>query len=144
MAGPSALGWAGATDENINEIASEDYLQGFIENDNLKVYVGKTRNKIVGFCATRKIDEGSVELAGIIVRQDQVDKGVGTGLFRMAERDAVEDGFATMLVKTESNNNRALSFYKNKGFREQRQVIEELNKVKVNLTVLTLALRRGL
>lgn len=143
LAGPSALGWTGATDENIAEIASESSLQRFIGNVNLSVFIGKARETVVGFCALRKIDDCSVELAGIIVRQDQVGKGIGTGLFEMAKKEAVRSGFTTMLVKTESNNYKALRFYRSKGFAGEDEVVEEINRNKVNLTVLKLNLEKN-
>ena len=142
LAGPSALGWTGATDENIEEIASESFLRGFIGTQNLKVFVGKTGENVVGFCAIRKIDDRLLELAGIIVRQDQLGKGVGNDLLEKARKEAVESGFTNMVVKTECTNERALSFYRSKGFVEQEQVVEELNGAKVNLTVLKLNLRK--
>jgi ribosomal protein S18 acetylase RimI-like enzyme len=140
LAGSSALGWTGATDENIAEIASDSFLRGFLHNPHLKVFVSKTEGKIVGFCAIRKIDDASLELAGIVVRQDHLGKGIGTDLFQKARKEAVKSGFTTMIVKTESNNERALAFYRSKGFVEQEQVIEEVNGVKVNLTTLKLNL----
>jgi len=45
LAGPSALGWTGATDENIEEIASESFLQRFIGNPNLKAFISKRGKK---------------------------------------------------------------------------------------------------
>lgn len=140
LAGPSALGWIGATDENIAEIASDSYLQGLLGNPNLKVFISKIEEDVVGFCAIRKIDDRSLELAGIIVRQDLLGKGIGNDLFQKARQEAVESGFTTMVVKTESTNDRALSFYRSRGFVEQEHVVEELNGAKVNLTVLKLNL----
>jgi ribosomal protein S18 acetylase RimI-like enzyme len=142
LAGHSALGWAGATEENIEEISSESFLHRLVDNPNLKVFVGKTGENVVGFCVTRKIDDQTVELAGIIVRQDQLGKGIGSDLFKLTKRRAVECGFATMIVKTESTNERALSFYRKKEFVEEKQVVEELINAKVNLTVLKLDLKR--
>ena len=47
LAGPSALGWTGADDENIKEIASESYLQAFVGNPNLRIFVSKTAKKLL-------------------------------------------------------------------------------------------------
>jgi len=141
LARPSALGWTGANEESIEEIASESFLQGFIGNLNLKVFIGKQGEEVVGFCTIRKIDDQILELAGIIVRQDQLGKGIGTDLFERAKKEAVKSGFATMIVKTEVTNERALSFYRSKGFVEQEQVTEEINGAKVALTVLKLCLQ---
>jgi ribosomal protein S18 acetylase RimI-like enzyme len=140
LAGSSALGWTGATDENITKIASDSFLRGLLHNPHLKVFVSKTEGKIVGFCAIRKIDDASLELAGIVVRQDHLGKGIGTSLFQKARKEAAKSRFTTMIVKTESDNERALAFYRSKGFVEQEQVVEEVNGVKVNLTILKLSL----
>ena len=77
-----------------------------IGNPNLKVFIGKTGEEVVGFCAIRKMDCQLLELAGIIVREDQTGKGIGNDLLEMAKKEAVESGFTTMLVKTESTNKR--------------------------------------
>jgi ribosomal protein S18 acetylase RimI-like enzyme len=140
LAGPSALGWIGATDENITEIASDSFLLGLIGNPNLKVFVCKIGKEVVGFCATRKIDCQLLELAGIIVREDQTGKGIGSELLKIAKKEAVKSGFTTMLVKTESTNKRALSFYRSKGVVEQEKVLEKLNAIEANLTVLKINL----
>jgi ribosomal protein S18 acetylase RimI-like enzyme len=140
LAGPSALGWTGATDENISEIASEGYLQGFVGNPDLKVFISRIGENVVGFCALRGIDDRHIELAGIVVRQDQLGRGVGTDLLEAAKKQAITSGFAAMLVKTESNNDRALSFYRRKGFVEGEHVVEEISGTHVNLTVLKLDL----
>lgn len=47
-----------------------------------------------------------------------------------------------MLVKTESTNERALLFYKEKGFLEEGKTAEELNNRNVELPVLKLFLRK--
>jgi ribosomal protein S18 acetylase RimI-like enzyme len=140
LAGSTALGWTGATDENITEIASESFLLGLIGNPNLKVFISKIGEEVIGFCAIRKIDSQLLELAGIIVREDQTSKGIGNDLLKMAKKEAEKSGFTTMLVKTESTNKRALSFYRSKGFIEQEQVLEKLNGTEVNLTILKINL----
>jgi ribosomal protein S18 acetylase RimI-like enzyme len=118
------------------------YLQAFVGNPNLKIFVSKTGEKIVGFCAVRKIDDRLLELAGIAVRQDQLGKGIETDLFEMARKEAVVSGFTTMLVKTESANRRALSFYRSKGFVAEKHVIEEISGTRADLTVLKINLRK--
>lgn len=72
----------------------------------------------------------------------QLSKGIGTDLFEVAWKRAVVSEFTTMLVKTESTTDRALSFYRSKGFVEEEQVVEEVSGTKVNLTVLKLNLRK--
>jgi hypothetical protein len=70
LAGSSALGWTGAIDENIQEITSENFLQGLIGKPNLRVFVDREGKEVLGFCAIRMVNAESVELAGIFVRQD--------------------------------------------------------------------------
>jgi ribosomal protein S18 acetylase RimI-like enzyme len=140
LVGASALGWTGATNENIREIASEDFLRGTVENPDLTVFIDKAEEEILGFCALRKINTNLVELAGIVVRQDHIGKGIGSTLFEKAKTAAVESGFTEMSVKTESANEGALSFYKEKGFVEQETVTESLNNEKVSLMVMKLEL----
>lgn len=130
LAGPAALGWTGATDENIKEIASESFLRGLVGNPNLRVFIGKLGEDVAGFCAIRKVDSHIVELAGIVVRQDQQGKGIGSELFMKAKGEAVDQEFTTMLVKTEPANEEALSFYQRKGFVERESVVEEFNGAK--------------
>jgi len=142
LAGRSALGWTGATDENIEKITSESFLQQFIRNPSIKVFISKKGEKVVGFCATRKMDDRAVELAGIIVRQDQIGKGIGTDLFERARKEATRSGFTTMLVKTEPTNDRALHFYRRKGFAENKQIVEEISGAEVKLAVLKLTLKK--
>jgi len=81
-------------------------------------------------------------LAGIIVRQDQIGKGIGTDLFEITRKEAVKSRFTIMLVKTEPTNERALRFYRSKGFVEKGQIVEEISEAKVNLIVLKLNLRK--
>lgn len=140
LAGSSALGWTGATDENIAEVSSESFLLGLIGNLDLKVFICKIGKEVVGFCAIRTVERKSLELAGIIVREDQTGKGIGNSLIRIAKKEAVKSGFTTMLVKTEPINERALSFYRSVGFVEQERAIEKLNGIEVSLTVLRVSL----
>ena len=55
LAGPSAFGWTGATDESRGEISSEDFLKELVENHNVRVYVNRIGKDIVGFCVFRKM-----------------------------------------------------------------------------------------
>ncbi len=140
LAGPSGLGWTGATDENIGEIASDSFLKGLFEDPHVRLFICKKEQQMVGFCAIRRINAKSVELTGIIVRQNHLGKGIGSELFKFAKKVAVESGFATMLVKTESNNLKALHFYSQMGFVVKERVFEVMNDEKVSLTILRLKL----
>ncbi len=54
LAEPSGLGWTGATDENIREIASDSFLKGLFEDPHVKLFICKKEQQIVGFCAIRR------------------------------------------------------------------------------------------
>ncbi len=58
-----------------------------MDNSELTVFIYKQTEDVLGFCATRKTDIDSIELAGIIVRQDNLGKGIGTSLFETAKKD---------------------------------------------------------
>jgi ribosomal protein S18 acetylase RimI-like enzyme len=116
QAGPDALGWAGANQSNIQEISSEDFISSLLSQPEAKVIAFSENERIVGIAVIRKIDQNSVELAGIIVQEDAKGKGIGTKLLKMAIDSAKELGFRTVHVKTETNNRNAISFYKKNGF----------------------------
>jgi len=88
LAGPSALGWACATEKNIKEIASDSFLCKLVDDQNLRVFIARAGDKVIGFCALRRMDSQTSELAGIIVHQDHQGKGVGSSLFKVVKQEA--------------------------------------------------------
>lgn len=76
-AGSGALGFAGATEETIKEVASEEFLRERLSNRNVKMYVVEGEGSVLGFAATRKIDENSLELSGLILLESATGKGLG-------------------------------------------------------------------
>ena len=143
LAGPGALGWTGATEETISEIASEQYLEGLLANPNLKFFVTEENGEITGFAANRIQDASTMELAGIMVRQDLLDKGIGTLLISKCIDHATNSGFAKMQVKTETSNQRAIQFYVKKGFVQVGEAVETVDDSKVKVAVLELALSQS-
>ena len=139
-AGPEALGWIGATEEVIRDLASRNHLKSLLADPNVKMFFAIDNGKGVGFAANRKISNKEVELAGIIVIQDSVGRGYGSALFEKARNWAVDHKYGRMIVKTEQNNDRAISFYKSKGFRETEKVVEEVYGKQVSIVVLELDL----
>ena len=77
-AGPQALGWTGATEDTIHDIASEESLIGLVSDPKLKFFVCEENAEITGFAANRVQDASTIELAGIIVRDDLLGKGIGS------------------------------------------------------------------
>ncbi len=116
-AGPDAPGFSGATEEIIAEIAAPDAIRTRIGGPERRMFVAYDADEAVGFAATRVRSTTDVELAGIVVLQSMVGKGIGTPLVEAAVRRCRDLGFETMRVSTEIDNERALGFYQARGFR---------------------------
>ena len=142
QAGPEALGWAGATESNIQEISSEGFISSLLSNPETKVFAFSQDGRILGIAVNRKMDESTVELAGIIVQQDAIGKGIGTALLKSAIISAKELGFLSMRVKTETNNENAISFYRENGFTEVSMEDQEVDGKAVKVVNLTLSLKK--
>jgi len=140
IAGPSAWGWTGASEENVRALASVEYLEALIANPKMRIYVAREDRRIVGFAATRELDAKTVELAGIIVDEYHTGKGVGTALAKKAVDVASRLRYREVTVKTETFNKRAIGFYERNGFAKAGTVTEEVEGKKIDLVVL----RRGL
>lgn len=141
QAGPEALGWAGATESNIQEISSEEFISSLLSKPKTKVFAFSQDGRIVGIAVNRKMDESTVELAGVIVQQDALGKGIGTALLKSAIASAKELGFLSIRVKTETNNQNAISFYRKNGFTEFGMGEEEVDGKAVKVVNLTLSLK---
>ncbi|MGD0550012.1 MAG: GNAT family N-acetyltransferase [Candidatus Bathyarchaeia archaeon] len=139
-AGPKALGWTGATDDTIHEISSEESLMRLVSDPKLKFFVCEENGEIAGFAANRVQDASTIELAGIIVRDDLLGKGIGSILISKCVGSARDAGFASMVVKTEASNERAISFYVKRGFVRLGNAVETVDNSKVELATLKLVL----
>ena len=139
-AGPGALGWTGATEDTIQEISSEKYLKKLLSNSNMRFFSSEENGEITGFAVNRVQDSSTMELAGIIVREDLLGKGIGSLLLSKCIEFATEAGFVNMVVKTETSNERAINFYMKKGFIRLGETVEAVENSKLELTVLKLTL----
>lgn len=141
QAGPNALGFTGATENVVEEIASTEHLKSLIEDKDTTIFICKMDDKIVGFCTNRRIDDQTVELAGIIVLQELTGRGIGSMLFEKAKSEAISDNFCFMVVKTEAYNRRAISFYTKKGFKKIDEREEDVLGTKVKIANLVINLK---
>ncbi len=116
-AGPDAPGFAGATEEVIAEIATPEAIRSRIGGPERRMFVAYEGQQPVGFAAIKALNENEVELAGIVVLQSMVGRGIGTPLIEAAVHTCRELGFSRMTVSTEVDNERALAFYLARGFR---------------------------
>jgi ribosomal protein S18 acetylase RimI-like enzyme len=138
--GPNAPGWAGASDEVIEDISSPETIRSRIGGPDRRMFLAWAGSRVVGFAATRRTSRTSVELAGIVVLADLVGRGVGTPLLGAAVQAATDEGFDRMTVRTEANNDRALGFYRSRGFEERAGVTEQVGDTQVELVELDRAL----
>jgi len=135
-AGPGALGWSGATQEDIAEISSPAFLRELAQDPEADFFVAKDGGKVVGMAVNRARSASEVELSGIIVMQRLVGRGIGSGLLMKSEEAAMARGAGRLKVKTEVENLRALAFYVGKGFRKGGESLERVGKVEVRTVVL--------
>ena len=116
QAGPEAPGFAGATEEVIDEIAAPEAIRARIGGPQRRMFLAWQEDRVVGFAATRRLTGDSIELAGVVVLQSLLGGGVGTVLFEAAAESARTNEFRRMTVSTETDNDRALRFYERCGF----------------------------
>ena len=134
----SLLGWSGATDEVIEELTSKDVVHEIL-SQNL-VYVAEIKDSLVGFAALKPLNDGEWELAGIMVMEMYTGRGVGSKLFRNILEVARKAGLSRLIVKTEKDNHRAISFYKKMGFKLTGESVEKVSGTEVDIVILSLDL----
>ena len=136
-AGSGALGFTGATEDTIREIASEEFLRKRLTDPDVALYIAEEEGgRVVGFAATRRVNETTLELSGLIVLQTQAGRGIGTRLAEKAASDARLAGYRRLIVKTETGNQPALKFYKKLGLSETGTEEESVEGTKVSVVVL--------
>lgn len=136
--GPDAPGFAGATDEVIDEIARPDAVRARLGGPTRRMVIAvggdvdaEVDGEVVGFAALRTIDDDATELAGIVVRRTWAGHGVGSELTRRALDLARADGAASLVVRTEVDNTAAIAFYESLGFVRHRRDVERVGDTDV-------------
>ena len=140
-AGPGALGFAGATEEAIREIASEEFLRKRLAAPAVQIVVAEEGMRIIGFSSLRRTGRDEAELSGMVVLERATGKGVGTRLLRKSVEGARRRGLTSIRVKTETSNSRAIGFYKKAGFVESGKAVEKVGRARVELRVLVKRLK---
>jgi len=140
-AGPGALGFTGATDEAIREIASEEFLKKRLATPTIQMMVAEEGRRIIGFSSVRRVEAGEAELSGIVVLESATGRGVGSRLLRKALDAARKRGFNSVRVKTEVTNERAINFYRKAGFTETGKAVERVGGARVALRFMVKRLR---
>jgi ribosomal protein S18 acetylase RimI-like enzyme len=140
-AGPDALGWTGATDSTIQEIASDAFLTALLTRPGTRILVAEDANDIIGLAVLRRLESTLNELAGIVLRESRTGKGVGGSLLEAILERSQADGVEEVVVHTETSNGRALEFYQRHGFVVEGHRQEEIGGTKVDLATLRRKLR---
>jgi ribosomal protein S18 acetylase RimI-like enzyme len=133
QAGPAAPGFAGATDEVIRELTTQSAIVERLGGPDRRMFLAWVGQRVVGFSATTRIDNDNVELAGIIVLQSTIGRGIGTALVAETVASCRAAGYHRMIVKTETDNKQALGFYEGLGFTPLRTTEEDAGGVTVDV-----------
>ena len=140
-AGPGSLGFTGANESAIREIASEEFLTKRLSSPSTKIVIAEREGRILGFASIRGVNQWEAELSGIVVLESESGRGFGTRLVRKACDAAVKLGCTRLTVKTEVVNARAIGFYRKNGFVEVRRRTEKVGRTMVPVVVLVRRLR---
>jgi ribosomal protein S18 acetylase RimI-like enzyme len=135
-AGPEAPALTGATDEIIAEITAPAVIRARLGGPERRIFLAREGKRIVGFAATRRIDEATTELAGIMVHPEH-QGGVGTPLLKTALAAVGEQGSRRMVVHTEADNRRAIEFYCRRGFTPDGEDVVHVEETDVPVLALS-------
>ena len=135
-AGPGGLGFTGATEETINEVASKEFLRKRLTNPGVQMYIVQDAERVLALASTRRINARSVELSGMMVLESLTGQGLGTALVRKALNEIHKAGFHKVVVKTEAINRRAVQFYKKMGLKEVGRGRERVEETRVDIVIL--------
>ena len=135
-AGPGSLGFTGATEDEIKEISSEEFLAQRLLDPKRRFVVAERGGEVLGFASVRCMGRGKGELSGVVVLESETGRGLGTKLVERACEEGTKLGIRRMVVKTEVFNERALEFYKKNGFIEVEKTTEKVGKTPVPTQVL--------
>jgi len=106
---------------------TEELLNSFFEGKNRKISIYKMGDIIVGYAFTEFV---SIELPmmtkrkyiyihDIAVREDYQNKGIASQLLKSIENEALREGATKMELAVHLFNEKALSVYRKKGFKER-------------------------
>lgn len=130
-AGPDAPGWAGATEEVLEDLTQPENLLKRLGRPDRRIFAAWEGDRVVAFAANRRIDATEVELVGLIVLESKQGEGIGSRLLDAAMEAAREDAYTTMRVRTEAANEKALRFYEHRGFEAVETLVETIGDVTV-------------
>lgn len=115
-AGPEGLGFAGATDEMVAELADLGSLTSILEDRDTGVWIARRAGTVVAFAAAEAPAGPAAELSGIVVHRMHRSRGLGGELADRAIAWAAGRGAGHVFVRTEPHNDTAIGFYESHGF----------------------------
>ena len=127
-----------ASEDAVSEIASVEFLSSLLQRSGVSVYIAVEEGAVVGFCSLSETGGGAVELSGIVVLESMTGRGIGSGLLRGAVDEARAEGHNRMVVRTEAFNERAIEFYREKGFEVKGSRLEDVRGTRFELVELEL------
>ena len=139
-AGANAPGLAGATEQIIKEIADPSAVRSRLGGPERRIFIASQGDDVVGFAATRRLADTVIELAGIMVLPSLTGRGIGTPLVEAAAEQARAQGFETMTVSTETQNEAAIAFYEARGFVGSGRSVVDVEGTSVSVVELELKL----
>ncbi|MGA9594707.1 MAG: GNAT family N-acetyltransferase [Acidimicrobiia bacterium] len=137
QAGPGAPGFAGATEEVIADVADPDLIRSRTGGPDHRMYIARSGDRIIGFASTRAETADTVELSGIVVLRETIGAGIGTRLLDATVAASKGYGFTTMIVSTETGNERAIRFYQHHGLDVIGTDLELVEETPVDVVTLT-------
>ncbi len=141
QAGPDAPGFVGASDQVIADLTTAEAFAERIGGPERRMFLAWEDERVVGFAATKRVDADTVELAGVIVIQAMSGRGAGTSLVEAAVGAASAEGYRSMIVRTETVNDRAKAFYEARNFAVKGSDFEYVEGATVEVWELTRDLR---
>ena len=142
-AGPGSLGWVGASDVAVEELASESFLTALLAREDTRVLAAVAAGEVIGLAVLRRTNATSMELAGLILLESRTGQGVGRALLSATLERARSEGATDVVVRTETANDRALRFYQRCGFVIESRGLEEVEGIRVSLATLRCHVNRG-
>ena len=133
QAGPDAPGWSGATEDVMAELTDPETLRAQIGGPGRRMFLAWEDGRVIAFAATRMMTPAVVEVAGIVVLQYALGRGVGSPLLETAVAASREAGFEQMVVRTEADNDRAAGFYRSRGFTDDGAVTEVVEGIELDV-----------
>ena len=79
-------------------------------------YVANIRSQVVGALLLDKVNEETVEIANIAVKENMQGQGIGKKLLQFAESQSRKEGFRKLMIGTGNSSISQLALYQKVGF----------------------------